>query len=120
MSISTNAKLFVVAGLLVGLGLAIFVSPFASSSPDGLEKVATEEGFDGAAEDHELADGPWADYGVEGVDDERVGTGLAGLIGTLVTFGLGVGVFALIRTLRPKEQPAGSSGAGAGATHPTD
>ena len=114
MSMSTNTKLFVVAGLLVGLALAIFVSPFANSSPDGLEKVATEEGFDGAAEDHDLANGPLADYGVDGVDDERLGTGAAGLIGTLVTFGLGVGVFALIRTLRPKEPAAGRTSAGAG------
>ena len=35
-----NLVLFLVGGLLVTLGLAFFVSPLASSSPDGLEKVA--------------------------------------------------------------------------------
>ena len=95
-----NFRLFVVAGLLVGLGLAILVSPFASSQPDGLEKVAEEQEFADAGREHDLADGPLADYGVERVDDEEVGTATAGLIGTLLTFGIGMGLFALLRTLR--------------------
>ena len=41
-----------VGGLIVTLGLAFLVSPLASSSPDGLEKVATDEGFIDTAEDH--------------------------------------------------------------------
>jgi hypothetical protein len=98
-----NVRLFVIAGLLVGLGLAILVSPFASSQPDGLEKVATEEEFADAAQDHDLADGPLADYGVEGVENERVGTAVAGVIGTLLTFGIGLGLFALVRTLRRRQ-----------------
>lgn len=98
---STNTKLFLVAGLLVGLALAIFVSPFASSSPDGLEKVAEEEGFGDAATEHQVADSPLADYGVEGIDDEKVATGVSGLIGVLLTFGIGVGLFAVVRVLRP-------------------
>lgn len=106
---SSTVKLFVIAGLLVGLGLALLVSPFASSSPDGLEKVATDEGFDEAARDHDLGRGPLADYGVEGIDDERIGTGVAGVIGTLVTFGIGLGLFAVVRSLRPKsDEPARS------------
>ena len=52
-----------------------------ASSPDGLEKVAEDQGFDRDEPDHALADGPLADYAVEGVDDERLSTGLAGLIG---------------------------------------
>jgi hypothetical protein len=103
-------QLFVLAGLLVAAGLALFVSPFASSSPDGLEKVSSEEGFDRAAEDHDLADSPVAGYEVRGVDDDRMSTGAAGVLGVLVTFGLGVGAFALLRTLRraPEGEPAGS------------
>jgi cobalt/nickel transport protein len=42
-----------------------------------------------------------ADYGVDGVDNERVSTGLAGLIGVVVTFGLGCALFLLVRK-RPK------------------
>jgi hypothetical protein len=47
-----------------------------------------------------LADGPLADYAVEGVDNERVGTGLAGLIGVAVTFAVGFGLFAVIKRVR--------------------
>lgn len=95
----TSTRVFVVATLIVAVALALFLSPFANGSPDGLEKVAAEEGFDGAARDHDLAESPLADYGVEGVDD-RIGTGLAGVIGVAVTFAIGVGLFALLRARR--------------------
>ncbi len=95
-----NTKLFLVAGLLLALGLAVFVSPFADSSPDGLTKVAEDEGFASAEREHDLDDSPVAGYEVAGVDDDRVSTGAAGLVGVLVTFGVGVGAFALLRTLR--------------------
>jgi cobalt/nickel transport system permease protein len=98
--VNRNLRLLLVAGLLVGLGLALFVSPLASSEPDGLERVAAEQGFGDAAENHDLAEGPLADYGVEGVDDARVGTAMAGLIGMLVTFGAGLALFGLIRARR--------------------
>jgi cobalt/nickel transport system permease protein len=90
----------IVAGLAVALVLAFAVSPFASSSPDGLEKVAADEGIAQHAQEHHLADGPLADYGVSGVSDERLSTGLAGIIGVLVTFGVGFGVFFLLRGRR--------------------
>ena len=35
-----SVRLFVVLALAVAVGLGAFVSPYASSSPDGLEKVA--------------------------------------------------------------------------------
>ena len=97
---SANTRLFVVAGLLFALALALFVSPLADRSPDGLTKVAEDQGFSEAERDHDLADSPVAGYEVDGVKDERVSTGVAGLVGVLVTFGAGVGAFALLRTLR--------------------
>jgi hypothetical protein len=107
---SSNSRLFLIAGLLVTIGLALVVSGFASSSPDGLEKVAGDKGFLETAKDHLLADSPLADYAVKGVDNERLSTGLSGLIGVLITFGVGLGLFALLRTMR--------SGAGSGAGSP--
>ena len=101
-----TTTIFVAAGLAVGLVLAIFVSPFASSSPDGLEKVAAEEGFEGASLDHEFADGPLADYGVEGIDNDKVGTGVAGLIGTVITFGVGLALFGILRVVRRRSPTA--------------
>jgi cobalt/nickel transport protein len=109
-----NTKLFLVAGLLLALALALFVSPFADSDPDGLTKVAEEEGFADAEQEHDLADSPVADYDVRGVDDDRVSTGAAGVIGVLVTFGVGVGAFALLRTLRRAPQADDAAEARAG------
>jgi hypothetical protein len=101
---SSNLRLFLLGGLLVTIGLALVVSGFASSQPDGLEKVATDKGFLETARDHPLADGPLADYAVKGVDNQRLSTGLSGLIGVLVTFGLGLALFALVRALRSRGQ----------------
>ena len=97
---ASNLRLFLLGGLLVAAGLALFVSGFASSSPDGLEKVAGDKGFLEAARDHLFADGPLADYTVRGIDNQRLSTGLSGLIGVLVTFGLGLALFALVRAMR--------------------
>jgi cobalt/nickel transport protein len=97
---SSNLRLFLLGGLLVAAGLGLFASGFASSSPDGLEKVAGDTGFLQTARDHLFADGPLAGYAVKGIDNERLSTGVSGLIGVLVTFGLGIALFALVRALR--------------------
>ena len=105
-----NLRLFLAGGLLVTAGLALAVSGFTSSSPDGLERVAEDRGFLETARDHLFADGPLADYVVEGVGNERLSTGLSGLIGVLITFGLGLALFALVRSRRP----GGGTGRGPG------
>jgi cobalt/nickel transport protein len=117
--VRSNLRLFLIAGLLATIGLALVGSGFASSSPDGLEKVAEDKGFLESARDHLFADGPLADYAVRGVDNERLSTGLSGLIGVLVTFGVGFGLFALVRTMRTRSGGgAGSLGAGEDAGPP--
>lgn len=96
-----NTKMFLVVGLIVTLALAMVVGPFASSAPDGLEKVADQEGF-ATDSDHDLAASPLTDYSVDGVDDGRLGTALAGAIGVLLTFAIGAGLFVAIRRTRPR------------------
>jgi hypothetical protein len=103
-----NLLLFVVGGLVVTLGLAFFVSPLASGSPDGLERVAIDQGFADTAEEHAVGDGPLADYGVKGVEEEGLSTGLAGVIGVAVTFGVGMILFGLLRTLRARREGSAS------------
>ncbi len=88
---------FVLAGLAVAIGLAVFVSPEASSKPDGLNKVAIDHGFDHRETAHRSADLPTAGYAVRGVRSERWSTGLAGLIGVAVTFALGAGLVLVAR-----------------------
>jgi cobalt/nickel transport system permease protein len=83
---------FVAAGAAVALALAVFVSPFASSSPDGLEKVAADKGFmDKAAEgEHVVWKGaPFPDYTVSAIGNEGVSTGTAGFIGVAAVLAAG-------------------------------
>jgi hypothetical protein len=94
-------RLFTILALALAIGLATAVSPYASSSPDGLEKVAEEKAF---LDTGRLAaiqeDAPAPDYAFPGIDDARVATGLAGFAGTLGVFALGYGVAAAIRRRR--------------------
>ncbi len=85
------------AGIVVALLLAFFVSPHASSSPDGLEKMAAEHSLDTRTRPHDLADGPLADYSVRGIDGAGLSTGVAGIIGVLATVALTGSAVALAR-----------------------
>ncbi len=106
MTSHRSTWIFVGAGLAVALVLAFFVSPLASSSPDGLERVAIDQGFEGHAQEHALADGPLADYGVAGVQSEPLSTGLAGIAGVLLCFVVGGAVLVGVRALRRSGGPA--------------
>ena len=121
---------FLAGGLLVALLLAGVVSNYASSHPDGLDSsllkgctVDADDNIVGGscpaqqARDHELGDSPFADYGVRGVENSFVSTGLSGVLGVLVTFAIGAGGFWLLRR-RGTAQPAGHTPA-AGTTPAT-
>lgn len=85
--------IFIITGLAIALFLAIFISPFASSDPDGLEKVAEDKGFMEQAEGEGVTSwesSPVPDYAVPGIKNEKIATGLAGLIGTVIIFFIGV------------------------------
>jgi hypothetical protein len=88
---------FLAIGLVVALLVAGVLSGFASGEPDGLERVSIDEGFDETAADHALGNSPLADYAVEGVEDGRLSTGLAGIIGVALTLALSAGLFYGIR-----------------------
>ncbi|MDX2728694.1 MULTISPECIES: energy-coupling factor ABC transporter permease [Streptomyces] len=87
-------------GLVTALVLAGFVSFYASASPDGLEKVAADQGIDEKTEPHASKDSPLADYGVRDVSDARISGGLAGVIGVGATVVVGSGVFWAVRRRR--------------------
>jgi cobalt/nickel transport system permease protein len=92
-----------ISGLATSLVLAGVVSFYASADPDGLEKVAADNGIDEKAEEHAYADSPLADYGVKDVDDARLSGGLAGVIGVGVTVVAGTAVFWTVRRRRAHE-----------------
>ena len=83
-AVLANRK-FYIAGFIVSLFLAGVVSFYASSDPDGLERVAEDIGFIETAKDHTNADGTLADYGVKGIENERASVGVAGVIGVIGT-----------------------------------
>ncbi|RKO67590.1 PDGLE domain-containing protein [Desulfofundulus salinus] len=93
-------------GLLVALAIAAFLSPFASPSPDGLERVAEDKGFLHLAEGKELIHALMPDYVFPGIASEGLATSLAGLVGTLLVFG------AMYLVSRVFVRPKGNAGKG--------
>ena len=95
---------FVAFGLVIALGLAIFVSPYACSWPDGLDELAEKFGFAGHAA---TLIKTWVpDYKMPGISSTGIATAIAGALGTLVMFGLAWGVGKiLVRSEMTQSKP---------------
>lgn len=92
-----------VAGLAIALAVAAFAAPFASEHPDGLEKVGGWFGFVPEEEAEPALPSPIPEYKLPGLGDwPRAATAAAGVIGTLVVFGVGL---ALARSVSRGERP---------------
>jgi ABC-type Fe3+ transport system permease subunit len=81
---------------LIAVFLVAFV-PFASSDPDGLEKVMLTYG---AHERQSPWSGLMADYSIEAVDNSCISTVMAGVFGTFTVL---LAAFLLGRTIEPKK-----------------
>ena len=92
-----SSKKLVVVGLIVSIVIAGFLSFYASSHPDGLEKVSADQGLDVTAVDSANADSALADYGVAGVENERASALLGGVIGVAITGLAGFGLYIWLR-----------------------
>lgn len=97
---------FVLAGTLVAVLFATVVSQFAASAPDGLEWVAQRTGLAAVAEEHALADSPFADYATAGISNENVSLAVAGAAGVAVTLAVGFGLVSAVRDRRGPRSPA--------------
>ncbi len=86
------------AGLAIALALAV-LSPLASPHPDGLERVAEDQGFiaRALAPVYQLM----PDYLFPGIANERLATITSGVVGTLVAFAL---LYGLAHVLRKKDE----------------
>jgi cobalt/nickel transport system permease protein len=93
-------------GLVLALGLTLFVAPFASPWPDGLERVAAALGFSDKAS-QPLVSAPLPDYQWPGIKSAVGATAWAGAIGTVAAFGL---AWLLARLLVPKGKETGTNG----------
>jgi cobalt/nickel transport system permease protein/cobalt/nickel transport protein len=108
-------RTLLLAGVLVALLLAGVVSFYASGSPDGLNRVAEDEGFSATETEHASSGSPVAGYETRGVDDDRVSTAVAGMAGALVVLVLAGGLALAVRRRGgstreddPDRVPAGS------------
>jgi cobalt/nickel transport system permease protein len=77
-------------GLLIVLGIAVFVAPFACGWPDGLEKVAATLGFESRGQADPVLASPFADYRIPGVGSVEAATAGAGVVGAIVVFFLSI------------------------------
>ena len=89
-------KRLILTGVLISVFLASIVSFYASSSPDGLERVGEDIGFIQNAQDSAVAGSPLADYAFAGIESVRLSSGLAGFIGVVATMGVAFGLFGLV------------------------
>jgi hypothetical protein len=91
--------------VLVCLGLAVVGGSLASDAPDGLERVAQDQGLAPAAPGATTGGGPGPDeHGWRAAVDERFGTAETGAIGVLLTLGVGSAAAVLFR--RSDRSPA--------------
>jgi hypothetical protein len=68
-----------VIGIAIAVLVVVVLAPLASSDPDGLERVAEDNGFIGQAQN--IVGGLFGDYGIPGIEDPTVSTILSGLLG---------------------------------------
>jgi cobalt/nickel transport protein len=92
-------KRFFVGFAVVSLLLAGVVSYFANSNPDGLDHVTEVHGIAAHAKESPTSGSLFAGYAVGG--DDRF-TGLAGVVGVIVTLLLAGGLFWLLRKRSPQ------------------
>jgi cobalt/nickel transport system permease protein len=91
---ATGGVRWAVLGLVLALAVTL-LAPLASPHPDGLERVAEDQGFIEAAQDAPYEIIP--DYVLPGVSNEALATIAAGLVGTLIVAGVAFSVARLRR-----------------------
>jgi hypothetical protein len=96
-----KTKRWWIVGLTIALAVTI-LAPLASPWPDGLERVAEDQGF------IDRALGPFyeiiPDYVLPGVPNEALATILASMVGVLIVFGLAFGAGYALRSRQADRQ----------------
>ena len=104
-----STRALVVVGVVVALLLAGVASFYASSDPDGLSRVAEDQGIAATEREHKSGDGPLAGYETTGVEDDRLSTLVAGVTGSLVVLALFGGLTLVLRR-RARADAGGRTG----------
>jgi len=90
---------------LISIFLGFLLSPFASQFPDGLEKVAEKLGFLDKQMEKPVIPAPIPDYSFPGIKNEKLATSLAGLVGVVLIFGIGLGIGIILKKKRYIKKP---------------
>jgi cobalt/nickel transport protein len=77
--------------------IPLFLTPFSSSLPDGLEWVAEHLGFDHAESANSFLIPPLSDYTFPGITHDGLSVFLAGILGAFLVFILGCGAAYYMR-----------------------
>jgi cobalt/nickel transport protein len=100
----TRNRALLVTGLGLALLVAIFLSPFASQAPDGLDRVSKDLKFEDKVPKETPAQklpfyAVFDSYALRWIPEydkngfsSKVATSIAGVVGTLATFGLAWGI----------------------------
>lgn len=96
-NIDQSLKKFYMGFFAVAALLAAVVSFYASSHPDGLEKVAEDNGFLNTAKDSAVANSPLADYSFAGIESARLSVAVAGIVGVIITAAVGILLFKYLK-----------------------
>lgn len=103
-----KTRTLVGVGVLVALLIAGVASYYASSAPDGLNRVAEDQGFASTERENPTADGPLAGYRAKGVGNDRLSTLVAGVGGSLVVLVLFGGLTLVLRRRAAHDAQEGS------------
>jgi len=89
-------RALVMSGVLIAVTLAGVASQFASSAPDGLERVVVDEGLapTAAASASSLGSGLFAGYATRGVDNAGLSLAVAGVSGVVLIMLVGWGLLS--------------------------
>lgn len=101
-----SLRTFTWASLLGAAALAVVFSPLASKSPDGLEKVAADQGFTEKATSGTAPSwSPLPEYVFPGIENRPLATAIAGGCGMIIAFGAALVLGYLVRARRdPREE----------------
>lgn len=92
-----STKTFAIFALLVCLVFAGLVSYYASGHPDGLNRVAADQGLAAKEESSVTADSPLAGYSTRPVDNDWLSGAIAGGLGVIVVLLIAGGLSYAVR-----------------------